>query len=419
MTSGEEKIRVLIVDDIPETRENLKKMCYFESDIEVVATAESGKEGIELARQFHPHVVLMDINMPGLDGIAASEAITRDVPFAQIVMMSVQSEADYLRRSMLAGARDFLTKPFTMDELLSAIRRVYGMSVQARAAMPARQAVVPQAIVPASVKLGRLIGLYSPKGGVGCTALAVNVATAIAKIDPSVRVAIADCRLQFGDVGIFLDIRDNRSIVDLAEAESTIDAELIETVMVVEERTGLSVLQAPPKPEMAELVTVEHVREILEQMRRMFDYVVVDIGSRLQDIELSILDLVDVVVLVITPDLPSIKDVRHLFEILDALEYPSQKIRLVLNRSDPTTGLYAKTIETHLKHEICAEIPLDPHLVLQSVNQGIPYMILPSADKRSSLIVQTGLLARTLMQAFEQKGGEDKPDERPRGRLFR
>jgi pilus assembly protein CpaE len=360
----------------------------------------------------------MDINMPGLDGIAASEAITREVPFAQIVMMSVQSEADYLRRSMLAGARDFLTKPFTMDDLLSTIRRVHGMSVQARAAMPALQTVVPQAVVPASVKVGKLIGLYSPKGGVGCTALAVNVATAIARIDPSVRVAIADCCLQFGDVGILLDIRDSRSIVDLVEAETTIDAELLETAMVQEDRTGLSVLQASPKPEMAELVTVEHVRQILDQMSRMFDYVVVDIGSRLHDIELSILDLVDLAVLVITPDLPSIKDVRHLFGVFDALEYPGEKIRLVLNRSDPTTGLYAKTIENHLKHEICAEIPLEPHLVLQSVNQGIPYMILPSADKRASLIVQTGLLAQTLMQALEQEGGEDKPDERPLGRLF-
>ena len=104
MSSGKDVIRVLIVDDIPETRESLKKMLYFEPDMDVVGTAESGEEGIEMAKQFKPHVVLMDINMPGLDGITASEAITREVPFAQIVMMSVQSEADYLRRSMLAGA---------------------------------------------------------------------------------------------------------------------------------------------------------------------------------------------------------------------------------------------------------------------------------------------------------------------------
>ena len=104
-----EKIRVLIVDDIPETRENLRKLLQFEGDIEVVGAATGGAESIEMARELAPDVVLMDINMPDLDGIAAAEAILQASPHTQtqLVMMSVQSEADYLRRSMLAGAREF------------------------------------------------------------------------------------------------------------------------------------------------------------------------------------------------------------------------------------------------------------------------------------------------------------------------
>ena len=112
-TGDKKKIRVLIVDDIPETRENLRKLLFFESDIEVVGAATSGEEGITLAGELKPDIVLMDINMPGIDGITASEAITQQVPFTQIIMMSVQGEADYLRRSMLAGAREFLIKPFS------------------------------------------------------------------------------------------------------------------------------------------------------------------------------------------------------------------------------------------------------------------------------------------------------------------
>ena len=134
MSSGQETIRILIVDDIAETRESLKKMLYFEPDMEVVGTARNGQEAIELAGKYQPHVVLMDINMPGLDGISASRKITDQVPYAQIVMMSVQSETDYMRRSMAAGARDFLTKPFTMDEMISTVRRVYDMSAHLRAA---------------------------------------------------------------------------------------------------------------------------------------------------------------------------------------------------------------------------------------------------------------------------------------------
>jgi pilus assembly protein CpaE len=116
MPAGKETIRILIVDDMADMRENLRKLLSFETDFEVIGAAANGVEGIKLAKQFQPNIVLMDINMPGgVDGIAASESISQEVPSAAIIMMSVQSESDYLRRSMLAGARDFLTKPFTSD----------------------------------------------------------------------------------------------------------------------------------------------------------------------------------------------------------------------------------------------------------------------------------------------------------------
>src|SRR6476646_11695236 len=107
-----DQIRVLIVDDIPETRDHLTKLLGFESDCEVVGSAASGADASELAGNLNPDVVLMDINMPDMDGIAATERLARTVPAASVVMMSVQGEADYLRRSMLAGAREFLVKPF-------------------------------------------------------------------------------------------------------------------------------------------------------------------------------------------------------------------------------------------------------------------------------------------------------------------
>lgn len=419
MTQGEEKIRVLIVDDIPETRENLKKMLYFESDIEVVGTAASGEEGIEMAKKYKPHVVLMDINMPGLDGISASEAITREVPFAQVVMMSVQSEADYLRRSMLAGARDFLTKPFTMDELLATIHRVYAMSVQVRAAMPATQGVVPQAVPTEPEKLGKLIAVYSPKGGVGCTTVAINLATALCKVNSELKVAIVDCSLQFGDVGISLNLRANRSIVDLAENADDLDAELIASAMMTDERSNLKVLLAPPKPEMADLVTADHVRTILEMLKGLFDYVVVDMGSTIQDTELSVFDLSDRIVLVTAPDLPAIKDVRFFFELIEVLEYPREKVLLVLNKSDPKTGISVRVIENNLKHKVFAEIPVEARVALRSVNQGIPYVIMPGVDRRLPLIQATERFARGIIEEFAEKEEAVTEEKSSLRRLFK
>src|SRR5205085_3618490 len=120
-----DRIKVLIVDDIPETRDHLSKLLGFESDVEVVGAAAGGAEAIEQATALKPDVVLMDINMPGMDGITATEKLASDVPTAAVVMMSVQGEADYLRRSMLAGAREFLVKPFSSDELSASIRQVW------------------------------------------------------------------------------------------------------------------------------------------------------------------------------------------------------------------------------------------------------------------------------------------------------
>src|SRR5688500_7098775 len=142
-----DQIRVLIVDDIPETRDHLTKLLGFESDIDVVGSAASGAEAIALATSLTPDVVLMDINMPDMDGIAATELLGRAVPTASVVMMSVQGEADYLRRSMLAGAREFLVKPFSSDELTASIRQVYTRErdMQSRLAPVASTSAAPSA----------------------------------------------------------------------------------------------------------------------------------------------------------------------------------------------------------------------------------------------------------------------------------
>src|SRR5687768_6665291 len=154
-------IRVLLVDDIPETRENLRKLLAFETDIEVVGAATTGREAIEMAEQERPHVILMDINMPDMDGIHATEEINRILPGASVVMMSVQSEADYLRRAMLAGARDFLTKPISGDDLYQTIRRAYELSRSAPS-MVAAPSTKDQKKKSVGTAAGNVIAVYSP-----------------------------------------------------------------------------------------------------------------------------------------------------------------------------------------------------------------------------------------------------------------
>src|SRR4029077_15532316 len=162
-----EKIRILVVDDIAETRENLAKLIGFESDMTIVSSAEGGQQAVEFAKRDRPDVILMDINMPDMDGITATEIIANTVPESPIIMMSVQGEQDYLRRSMLAGAREFLVKPFSADELINSIRPVHELEKVRRARYaPMQQAAAPGAPAPvaagAQPNRGKIISFFSP-----------------------------------------------------------------------------------------------------------------------------------------------------------------------------------------------------------------------------------------------------------------
>ena len=270
-----DKIRVLIVDDIAETRENVRKLLQFEADVEVVGAARSGKEGIQLSQELDPDVVLMDINMPDVDGITATETIRHRSPHIQVVILSVQGDQNYMRRAMLAGARDFLTKPPMGDELISAIRRAGDMAraersknVQGRGTpvspgLPTSVAVLPELLQ------GKVVTVYSPKGGVGTTTLAVNLAIALHNEDT--RVVLVDSNLQFGDVAVFVNEQGKNTIVEIAPRIDELDAEVIEEIMIKHEASGIHILAAPQRPEHAEKVTADQFARVLHLLEQVLD----------------------------------------------------------------------------------------------------------------------------------------------------
>jgi pilus assembly protein CpaE len=400
-TSGEQKIRLLLVDDIPETRENLRKLLFFESDIEVVGAATNGEEGVQMAIELKPDIVLMDINMPGMDGITASERISQSVPFTQIVMMSVQGEADYLRRSMLAGAREFLIKPFSSDELVSSIRRVYQLGASRRQAMPTMSPTAggvmarPEAAVQHA---GKVITVFSAKGGVGCSTIAINLAIALQQT-AAIKVAVVDANLQFGDVGVLLNLYASRTIADLASNAEELDDELI-TDVFIPHSSGVKALLAPPRPEMADMVTPTLVSDVLKRLQALFDIIVVDTGSILDDVVLNVLDISDKIIVVTTPEIPAIKDAKLFFEVTEALEYQRSRIIFILNKADKRINIRAEDIEENIKYSIQAQLPLDERTVTTSVNQGVPYIL---GDKNGLLSQATVQLAKKVMKLLNER----------------
>ncbi|MDF1500338.1 MAG: response regulator [Anaerolineales bacterium] len=417
--NAENTIRVLIVDDIAETRENIRKLLQFESDVVVVGAARTGIEAIDVARETEPDVVIMDINMPDMDGIEATEAMLRDVPFAQIVMLSVNNDSDYVRRAMRAGARDFLAKPPSGDELISTIRSLSILAHEQKSKLTtplpqvASQGPAGRGYTGSLRPQGKIIAVYSAKGGVGCTMLATNLAVGLDTDDtPSVLV---DASLQFGDVAVALNLQPKNSFSDLATRADELESEYVEGVLLRHD-SGLRVLAAPPRPEMADEVSANQVRKVLQFLRQHFAYVIVDTSSTMDDITLAVLDVADNLVALATPEIPSIKDTRLLFDLLGVLEFPKERIFFVLNRTDRRSGITAEAVSEHLKFVVDGEIPLEERAVSASINRGAPLLINDRSNPVAKAIINIlGVLKERLVAEAE---GTDEEDEAERSRLF-
>jgi len=376
MPSGE-KIRVIIVDDVSETRENVRKLLQFEADVEVVGVARTGKEAIQISQDMQPDVVLMDINMPDMDGISATEAIRLKQPAVQVVILSVQGDQNYMRRAMLAGARDFLTKPPMGDELISAIRRA-GSMAQAERSKNAQMPVAPVlgnagAVMGYSAPRGKIVTVYSPKGGTGCTTIAVNLALTLHNDDT--HVALVDGNLQFGDVAVFMNEQGKNTIVDLAPRAEELDPEIVEEVMLKHGASGLHILAAPGRPEYAEKVSSGQFTKVLEYLRQMYAYVVVDTASLLTDSTLSAIDVSDLVVLVTTQDIPSIKNCRLFLDLSQTLGIDRERILFIMNRFDKRINITPDRVTENLKQEVVSVIPLDEATATKAVNRGVPFVL--------------------------------------------
>ena len=375
-----DKVRILIVDDIAETRENIRKLLQFESDVDVVGAARSGKEGIQLAQELDPDVVLMDINMPDIDGITATEVIRKKSPYIQVVILSVQSDQNYMRKAMLAGARDFLTKPPLGDELISAIRRA-GEMAHAERAKGAQQhfGAVSAAGVPnmaanfASISKGKVITVYSPKGGTGCTTIAVNLAIALNNEDT--RTALVDANLQFGDVAIVVNEQGKNTVLDLAPRVDELEPEIVEDVLITHAASGVRILAAPQRPEMADKISTEQFTKVVQYLQRMHAYVVIDTSHILSDVVLSMFDISDVIVLVTTQEIPSIKNARLFLDLLLTMGVGKERVIFIMNRFDKRIGITPEKVSENLKHEISVTIPLDEKVVITAGNRGVPFML--------------------------------------------
>jgi pilus assembly protein CpaE len=387
-----DKITVIVVDDTDESREMILRMLQFDATIEVVGKARTGIEAIEAAQKLKPDVIVMDINMPDMDGITATEQIRKKNPLIQIVMLSVQNDANYMRKAMLAGARDFLTKPPMIDELTSAIRRAGDLAHEekAKAAVVYTHTGITGSLGQAlrmPVKMGTIVCVYSPKGGVGSTTLATNLGVALKT--PDNKVAIVDTNLIYGDVAVFFNEHGKNSILDLVDRANELDPEIFEDVMVINKLTDIQLMVSPKDPELSDARKGEPVLKILTYMKQLYDYIIIDTTPHLTEIVQTCLDIADYIILLTTQDIPAIKNSHQFLAIADASSISREKIIFVLNKYDRRIAISPERIGDSLKQPVSVAIPYEERIITTSINRGIPFLVdnktIPAAKAISSI----------------------------------
>jgi pilus assembly protein CpaE len=365
-------VRILVVDADPTVQRALSN-ALSQAGYQPTALSD-GAEALRVARADRPALVLIAGNLPGVDGFTiVSRLRMEDGPSTHtpVILLLAENEAEHRGKALRSGADDYLIKPFHPAELMARMRSLLSRYAPTDSApIPVQR---PTAIAPSRRRdPARVILFYGAKGGVGTTTIAINTAIALHK-ELGKRVCLIDANLQFGDHRVFMDLGlDKMSIVDLSTAPG-FDLDLIRQVLVKHE-SGIDLLLAPPSPETAELVTSDHLPEVINVMTTEFDYIVLDVDKRLDEVNLRVMDVAQTIFVVMTADLPCLKNVRLVLETIGHLGYSDEKVKLILNRSNAFTGINVKNAESALKRRIDYQIVNEYRSAIGALNSGAPFM---------------------------------------------
>jgi pilus assembly protein CpaE len=362
--------KVLVVDDDPNVQRIL--LATLKQEGYEVHVAVDGEEGVEKATALEPDLILMDVAMPKLDGYAATALVRAAEPTGKripIIMLTAEADVEQRVRALRAGADDDIVKPFHPLELIARIKALLSRSGAAPVVRASR----------GDGPLGKLCCFYGAKGGVGTTTLVINTAIALSqRLKRS--VSVIDANLQFGDMRVFLDLGlDTASIVN-AITKPDLDSDLLRK-LIVSHGSGIDLLLGPPNPESADIVAERHradpnaLSNLLSLMRDQYDYTLVDMARTLDDFNLHLFDECDLIFLVVTADLSSLKNVRTVLQTMASLRYEPTKTLLVLNRSNAFTGINVANAESALGRKIDFEIINEYRGAISALNSGAPFMV--------------------------------------------
>ncbi len=368
-----DQIRLLVVEDVPQVAQYMRGLVSTSPRVKLLDILRDGREVMDQVLQQRPDVVIVDALLQGRIGGLELAAQLRhaNVPPAIVVITVPQRPVNVAPDK---GIDAVLSMPFTGYELITLLQNTFQAQ---RTRDPSTSSM--------------LLGVFAPKGGVGKTTLAFNLAVALQQ-HLGVKTVLIDGSLQFGDLRALLKVpADAPSILDLP-TDRIQETDLADVLW--RDPSGIDILLAPPRIEMADMVTPRDVEKVLSLLRRVYDASVVDLPTSLGDMTLAFLDAADVILQVITYDSTTIRNTISVSETFRAIGYPASKVQYVLNRADSAGGLDPGLVRSAIGRDPEHTIVSDGHLVVEANNQGMPFVL---ATPQAQISVDVRRMAEAIM----------------------
>ena len=345
--------RVLCIDDEPLQHELVgRALAPLQCEMHF---SENGRDGLAKAHQVKPDLIITDVMMPDINGYEVTRLLRREPQFATtpILVMTTQSGLQDKLKSFEAGADDHLTKPFEPAELVARVAALLRRADSARTS----------ALEPAAREGGRMVAIHSLRGGTGCSSLAVNLGVGFVYLWKKPAILL-DLTMTAGQVALMLNMTLRRTWTDIARFQpGELDFNMLSSIVCSHE-SGLAFVAEPLLPEL--------LASAFQLFKNQFEYIVADLPHDFSDPAIQALDAADVILMVATPDMASIRAVTAALDTYDKLGYPKEKIKLLLNATFPHSGLPREKIEAALGMPALAVMPYYPDVFVEAINRGQP-----------------------------------------------
>lgn len=361
-------IKVVVVEKDHEERTTITNMLSNVEYIKVIGDAENQEQTFDLLENSDPDVLIIGVDVDG-NGYRLAERIAGEYPEVCTIIAEKELGEETLRKAMFVGAKDVIVQPFTPSRLVDSIYRSYQTEKKKQIVQRDRNPKLRK-----QAKQGQVITVFSTKGGVGKTFVSTNLAVSLAQVTGE-KVVLVDLDLDFGNAALALDIVPRYTISDIINDIRNLDRDLMESYLIPH-KSGIKVLPANSTPQITEFITADHIQIILKVLQSSFDYVVVDMPARFYEPVMPAFQVADMLMLITTPDVATLRNIKASLLTLHDLNYPRNKVKILLNRAETRGEIRVKDVETTLNTSLIGIIPAEYKMVLSSLNKGDPVVLL-------------------------------------------